>query len=121
MGQKMKYAIVGSRDWPNEELVVDFVKSLKKSDVIISGGAKGPDTWAVNAAKQLGLETVVHKADWDKLGRAAGMIRNKDIVNDCDKLVAFWDEVSRGTKHSIGLAEKQGKLLRIYTIADKSI
>ena len=117
----MKYAIIGSRGWHSEKLVREFVRSLPIDSVIVSGGAAGPDSWGVSEAFQLNMKTIVYKAEWNVYGKAAGMIRNKSIVDECDKLVAFWDGKSSGTKHSIGLAEKQGKLLRIYTMADKSI
>lgn len=55
----------------------------------------------------------VYKPDWARYGRAAGAIRNKQIVDACDKLIAFWDGKSKGTKISIDMAEKQGKLLKV--------
>lgn len=44
-----------------------------------------------------------------KHGKAAGMIRNTDIVNNSEIVVTFWDGESRGTKDSIKKAEQQGK------------
>ena len=57
---------------------------------------------------------VVHKAEWGVYGKAAGPMRNKVVVNDCDKLVAFWDDVSPGTKNVISLASKAGKLEKVF-------
>jgi hypothetical protein len=44
--------------------------------------------------------------DWDKHGKAAGFIRNQEIVDNCDFVVAFWDGASRGTKDTIDRARK---------------
>ena len=41
-------------------------------------------------------------------GRAAGPIRNKEMANNADALIAFWDGQSRGTRSMINLARKMG-------------
>ena len=111
----MKYAIVGSREYANETLVRKFIRLLPKDSIIISGGATGPDSWAVDEAKKQGLKTIVFLAEWDKFGKRAGYLRNITIVNECDKLIAFWDGKSKGTKHSIDLANKQDKVQQIFS------
>jgi ABC-type sugar transport system substrate-binding protein len=55
------------------------------------------------------MKTVIYSADWNKHGKAAGFIRNQDIVNACDRLIAFSHQDSRGTAHSIRLAREAGK------------
>jgi len=57
---------------------------------------------------------VVHLADWEAFGKAAGQIRNQKVVDDCEKLVAFWDGVSPGTKGAISMASKAGKLEKVF-------
>jgi hypothetical protein len=42
------------------------------------------------------------------------MIRNQDIVNAADKVVAFWDGVSKGTKNTIDTAKKLGKEVTVF-------
>jgi hypothetical protein len=51
---------------------------------------------------------IVHPALWDKYGKRAGYLRNQDIVDDADAMVAFLAPHSRGTKNSVGLANKKG-------------
>lgn len=109
----MKVAIVGSRDYPNMRAVREYVASLPRDTVIVSGGARGVDSVAVEEAKRLGMPTEVHPADWNTHGKAAGFIRNADIVAAADEVVAFWDGESRGTKHTIDLAKKAGKSVGI--------
>jgi hypothetical protein len=101
-------AIVGSRKYPNLPLVRDFVRMLPPQVDIISGGAKGVDQTAEFAAREYGKGVTVFAAEWDRYGKAAGFIRNQDIVDCADVVVAFWDGKSRGTQHSIALAQKAG-------------
>lgn len=105
----MKIAIVGSRDFAHLAYVDDYVRDLPPETVIVSGGARGVDRRAEHAARLRGLAVDVHHADWGANGKGAGMIRNYIIVRECDRLVAFWDGVSRGTEHSINLAITAGK------------
>ena len=107
----MKVAIVGSRDYPDPEAVRTYVRSLPKDTTVISGGARGVDSWAVEEAIKAGLETEVFPADWKLYGKSAGYRRNSQIVAAADKVIAFWDGKSRGTKHSMDLADKEGKLI----------
>jgi len=86
-------AVVGSRDLPAEcrVLVHNFIALLPHNAVVISGGARGVDSWAAESAIARGLRVVVYPADWKKHGQRAGFIRNTQIVEDCTELVAFWD------------------------------
>lgn len=108
-------AIVGSRAWPYPQAVIDYVAKLPANTVVVSGGAKGVDTWAEQAARQRGLDVKVFPADWNTYGKSAGFRRNADIVNACDELTSFWDGVSRGTAHSVELARKAGKPVTVIT------
>lgn len=100
---QMNIAIVGSRDFPKLDLVTEFVNMLPSDSVIVSGGARGVDRTAETAARARGLQCIIHKPDWDRDGRRAGLARNGLIVRDCEDgaLVAFWDGKSRGTQDSI--------------------
>jgi hypothetical protein len=97
----VRVAIVGSRDFPNADTVSVFVRSLPAGTVVVSGGARGVDQWAEEAAKARGLQTKIIYADWKNLGRRAGPIRNAEIVASADRLVAFWNGRSRGTLNAV--------------------
>ena len=71
-----RIAIIGSRAFPAPELVERFVAELPVSAVVVSGAARGVDTWAKEAANSPGIETKVFHADWVGLSRRAGPIRN---------------------------------------------
>jgi predicted Rossmann fold nucleotide-binding protein DprA/Smf involved in DNA uptake len=109
----MKIAIVGSRDFHDPQAVTDFVASLPSDAVIVSGGARGVDTWAERAALARGLSVEVHKANWDAYGKRAGFVRNFLIVKSADRVVAFWDGRSKGTAHSIRVAREIGKDVQV--------
>lgn len=112
----MKIAIVGSRDYPNLKDVDRYFESHipKHPDtIIISGGARGVDTRAAELAQKYDLGLVTYIPDWNQFGRKAGMIRNSLIVELADKVVAFWDEESRGTKDTIDKTLKAGKDLEV--------
>lgn len=104
----MRVAIVGSRDYPNLEHVDAYVESLPTDTVVVSGGARGVDTRAAARARERGLCVEEYLADWERFGRAAGMIRNKKVLDVCERVVAFWDGSSRGTAHTIREAIKRG-------------
>jgi len=82
--------------------------------ILVSGGARGVDTWASDQAINNTKLSIVHYAEWDKYGKKAGFLRNHDIINDADMVFAFWNGTSKGTKHSIDLAIKAGKPINIY-------
>lgn len=105
----MKLAIVGSRTFNDFDCLDKHIHNffnISEISLIISGGAKGADTLAEKFAKKHNISTEIYKPEWDKFGKRAGFIRNREIVISCDKLVAFWDGKSRGTEHSINLAEE---------------
>jgi predicted Rossmann-fold nucleotide-binding protein len=89
---------------------------LKKENIIVSGGARGVDSTAEKAAKENGLEVISFLPDWDKNGKSAGFLRNIQIIEEADSVVAFWDGVSLGTLHLITEATKRNKPVRIYGV-----
>jgi len=112
MGEKV--AIIGSRDWSDFEMVRDYVYSLNEDDTVVSGGARGADQFAEIYARERGLAVIVFHADWDKLGKRAGLIRNHDIIKASDRVVGFWNGSSTGTQHSLRLAREAGKPALVF-------
>jgi len=109
---KKKVAVVGSRAFNKYDLMV---KELNKYDIdtIISGGAYGADKLAETYAKEKGIKLQIIYPDWKRYGRAAGPIRNKEIISLCDIVVAFWDEKSPGTYSSINLGRNANKEVHV--------
>ena len=112
----MKIAIVGSRDYVDLERVTAYVNSLPDDTELVSGGARGVDRTAEQAAWSRKLTVKCFPADWEQYGKEAGFIRNQDIVNYADLVVAFWDGKSRGTAHTMRLAASQNKLFHVFGV-----
>lgn len=108
-----RVAIVGSRDYPDLNDVHRYVESLPENTIVVSGGAQGVDKRAENAARFYGLPFLIIPARWEH-GRGAGFIRNQLIVAAADRVVAFWDGKSKGTKHTIDIAHSDGKPVQVY-------
>lgn len=116
----MKVAVIGSRGFNNYELVKETLSKIKIT-LIISGSAKGADTLGEQYAKENGIETKIFLPDWEKHGKAAGMLRNTDIINESEVVIAFWDGTSKGCADSIEKAKKLNKKLIIidYELTQK--
>ena len=110
----MKVAIVGSRGYSRLDEVRQFVRECERSTTIVSGGASGVDSAAVDEARRLGMTYEVYLPDWAVHGRAAGAIRNRIIVESADEVVAFWDGASKGTKISMDFATQMHKPLKVF-------
>lgn len=112
----MKLAIVGSRDYAYRARVLAFVDRLKFDTIVVSGGARGVDTWAEVAAERRGLQTEIYRvtaADWERIGKSAGRRRNAVVVEKADWVVAFWDGASPGTLDTICKARDADKLFGV--------
>ena len=113
-----KLAIIGGRDFHDYSLMCKFLDPHKDSvSEVISGGAKGADSLGYKWAIDNNIPTTIFKPDWELHGKRAGFIRNADIVNGCDRLIAFWDGKSKGTANSIQLTKKQNKPINIIFYA----
>ncbi len=140
MGERV--AIVGSRGYPDLEEVMAYVSTLPLDTVVVSGGAWGVDQHAEGTARAQGLTVVsflprqleghwrivrftlfARSSDSEFLWLSyrdlgsfpeAAHFRNGLIVQDSDRVEVFWDGHSRGTRNTIRLAEKAGKLGEIH-------
>ena len=105
----MELAIIGSRSFNDYDKLKNEVDKIENITTIISGGAKGADTLAEKYAFEKNIPIKIFPANWSKFGKRAGIIRNKEIIDNCDKVIAFWDGESRGTTNSITVAKNKGK------------
>ena len=106
----MKIAVVGSRNLT--EVIIDkYISS--DVDEIVSGGAAGVDACAAKFSKDMGIKLTEFLPEYKKYGRRAPIVRNKQIVDYADKVIAFWDGSSRGTLSVIKYAKEQSKPIEI--------
>lgn len=115
-GTGERIAVVGTRDYKDPAAVREFVRSLPPCAVIVSGAGGVVDCTAAAEGRRLGLVVDEYPADWNgPKGLGAGPMRNTDIVAACDRVVAFWDGKSKGTRDTIDKAIKAGKpVLIVY-------
>ena len=92
---KLIVCISGSRTINN----INFDLFIDPSHVgcVIAGGANGVDTLAEHWAKRNKIEFIAYPARWKIFGKCAGIMRNHEMVEFCDYLIAFWDGKSKGT------------------------
>ena len=109
-----RLAIVGSRTCPPIDITpyLPFVP-----DTIVSGGALGADTYAREYAIKNNIPIVEFLPDYKRYGRNAPIIRNMQIVDNCDFLLAFWNGTSRGTKFTTNYADKRGVPYKIIQVS----
>ncbi len=106
----MKLAIIGSRTLTGISIGEYIHEEVEE---IVSGGAVGMDSCAAEYAKRKGIRLTEFLPEYGRYGRAAPIIRNKEIVNYADKVLVFWDGSSRGTLSVIKYAQKTGKPCRV--------
>ena len=114
----MRIAVVGSRSIISPEIVFTAIDRFVKDHchvkpTIISGGALGVDSLAKKWADVQGLDFIeflpYHLIDKEvKFSPRYFFSRNRQIVNNADRVLAIWDEESTGTLHAIRYAQKVG-------------
>lgn len=109
--------MTGSRDWTDGDIIdgemwrawTDAGAPPPQTVTVVHGGARGADALAEVIARRVGLQVECHPAAWDTRGRAAGVIRNSEMVNaGADVCLAFIKNQSRGATHCADAAEKAG-------------
>lgn len=114
--------VTGSRDWTDDaKLDWAIMNELQEGEdaVIVHGGARGADWMAETAAIAWGVQSEVHRADWEKYGKRAGFVRNQEMVDaGADVCLAFIRNNSRGATMCAQLAEKAGIPVKYFRIDD---
>ena len=106
----MKVIIAGNRTFNNKQLLFDTMDNLDiKIDEVVCGEATGADSIGKEWAIKNEIAVKSFPAEWDKYGRLAGPIRNQDMGNYADYLIAFWDGESVGTKYMFTYMQQIGK------------
>ncbi|ASR77170.1 hypothetical protein KIV66_gp63 [Mycobacterium phage MyraDee] len=117
MVQLRRILITGSRDWVERTTVWNALnQELQTFEAltIVHGGARGADNiadrWAWGMSQQ-GYNVVIeeHKANWERDGKRAGVLRNQEMVNlGADVCHAFPLGKSVGTRHCMARAMSAG-------------
>ena len=115
--------VAGGRDFNDYELLkrtCDHILTHKKEThqiTIVSGGARGADTLAIQYARDLSndFNLVIVNANWEIHGKSAGFIRNTEMAEFAHALIAFWDSDSKGTKHMIDTSKSKNLLRHVVS------
>jgi hypothetical protein len=111
----MKTIIAGSRSITDYEMVkLAIIKSGFKITQVISGGAVGVDKLGERWAQENNVPVKRFPADWKTYGKAAGPIRNSEMVKYCEAAIIIWDGSSRGAQDTITKMQNANKELFIY-------
>lgn len=121
----LKVIIAGSRNFIDFDAVeARMMDLLRKGELgsyqkieIVSGCATGADSLGVDFANKYKLKLHRFPAKWDLHGKAAGPIRNWQMAQFADMLVAFHDGKSPGTKNMIEEMNKLGKPVALFRIS----
>lgn len=110
------YGIVGTRTFIDYNKFYNTISHIQDMTHIVSGGAEGTDKLAERYARDRNIPITVIKPQWELYGKSAGPIRNRQIVEASDVIIAFWDYSSKGTKSTIDISNKLGKPCYVVNI-----
>jgi hypothetical protein len=111
-----KVIIAGGRDFKDYEKLEKFCNVIlknKKEIQIVCGCASGADELGKKYAFEKNYKIIYFPANWKEFPRSAGIVRNKEMADYADALIAFWDGKSKGTENMIDQAKKNNLKIRI--------
>lgn len=115
MSEQVQLLVCGNRYYKDYKKVIEVLDGFNIRE-IVHGGCTGADSIAGEYAKTNNIKETVFNAKWSCYGRAAGPIRNKEMVeyvsDDCI-LVAF-DSSGKGTTNMIKLAKERGLYILVF-------
>ncbi len=109
----MKLIIAGGRDYirrPDDALKLDLLHTEITITEVVSGCAKGADTYGEEWASSLDIPIKKFLANWYKYGKQAGFVRNAEMAQYADAVVLF--PGGKGTEHMYNMAKSHE--LKIY-------
>lgn len=125
----MKVLVCGGRDYNNRDKIYNTLydlcdefnlwsepdelgNKLPSGIIIVNGAARGADQISSDWATVNWVPHREYKAEWDKWGKAAGVIRNQQMLDEeqPDLVIAF--KGGRGTKHMVEYAKRAGVEVR---------
>ncbi len=110
----MRVIIAGTRTVTDPAIVIAAISSAPfQVTEIVSGCARGVDTIALWLAQQWGVPYKMFPAQWGRYEKAA-LVRNQQMADYADALIAVWDGVSTGTGHMISRAQAKGMQMYVH-------
>jgi hypothetical protein len=114
MHEEIRVLVTGGRDYADSETVWAVLGELLPIAALAHGQARGADSLADYWASQHGVPVYGYPADWSRHGRAAGAIRNRQMLDDFrpDLVVAF--PGGKGTRDMVARARRAD--VRVLTV-----
>jgi hypothetical protein len=113
----MKVIVAGSRGFTDEALLFATLDKafggVLDKVTVISGTARGADQLGEKWAISRGVKLERYPADWDGLGKKAGIVRNHAMGDISTHAILFWDGVSRGTVDMRDYALSKGLWVKV--------
>jgi hypothetical protein len=109
-----KIAVIGSRSLAGTDL--SRYLPQKGGWCLVSGGAIGVDTIAERWADAHGIPKIILLPDYPRYGHAAPLVRDREIVDRADCVLAFWDGVSHGTDYTVRYALSRHKPVELFVL-----
>ena len=111
LDSKIKVIIAGGRNFIpsayHTKMLYNHLKNLGDFEAV-SGGARGADAFGEYIVKRLfNKKPTIFPAQWKEFGNVAGRIRNSQMANYADMLIAF--KGNNGTAHMIECMKKLKK------------
>lgn len=118
----MKTIIAGSRG-ATQYKFIELATQLCYFEVtsVVSGTCRGGDKLGERYATANNLPLELYPADWKKYGKSAGFIRNAEMVENADALIAIWDGFSNGTKNMIEIARRKKFPILVYNYVANTV
>ena len=111
----MRVIIAGSR-WIEDRAVLE--RALAEAGFaiteVVSSNSRGVDKLAEAWAREQGLPFSMFPVEWNRFGGRAGIMRDQQMADHAEALVAVWDGYSQGTEHMIGLAKARGLRVHVH-------
>jgi hypothetical protein len=126
----LKLAVIGSRSITERETftavlerapwIPSNIRTLTPVDIdleVVTGGADGVDTMAEEWADEQGFSQTVFAPDWrDWSDGHPAKVRNTQIIEYADVVVAIWNGESPGTRDSIDKTLDRGKPIYVEVV-----
>ena len=108
----MRVLVCGSREWKDLQKIQARLSQLPSDSVVIHGDCRGADRMAGDVAEALGFRVERYPADWVKLGKKAGPMRNTRMIEEGkpELGIAFHEDFhhSTGTADCVRKMEAKG-------------
>lgn len=112
----MRLAVIGTKEFQDYKFLTSVLNQISGISTIVSGASAGTDKMAARYALEHNIKLIEFPPDYDKNGEEAKHFRDRQIVENCDELIAFWDGKCEGTKYTMDYAEKLGVSVEILNI-----